>query len=44
MTRVILACMAVLITITLVYAGPDSGRECREINGRMSCVKTNNTE
>lgn len=45
MTKIILAWMAVLIAITSVYAGPNSsGRECREINGRMSCTKTNDSE
>lgn len=44
MTKIALAWLAVLITITLVYAGSGSGRECREVNGRQSCVKTNDTE
>lgn len=45
MAKVILAWMAVLIAITSVWAGPNSsGRECREINGRMSCVKMNDSE
>lgn len=44
MAKIILALIAVLVTVTFVYAGSGSGRECREINGRLSCVKTNDSE
>lgn len=44
MTRIILAWIAALTTVTLVYAGGIAGRECHEVNGHSSCVKMNDTE